>query len=269
MNKIIFEFTDYKTYLNEKIHSLPSKGRGIKLKIAEFLNCQNTFISQVLNGDPHFSLEQGIKINQFFDHSKDESKYFLNLLHFSRASTVDLRKFYQDELNEIILKNSDLKKRTNVKSGLKEKDQDTYYSSWLYSAVHILVTIKEFRSTQAIAKKLNLSKDKTIEILNFLTSTGLLIKDGNNYMSGLARIHLGKNSSHIQKHHTNWRVRAMNSIDLNKEIDLHFSNVVSMGEKDIVKIREIFIKAIAEARLIIKDSPEEKLQSICVDFFEV
>jgi hypothetical protein len=45
--------------------------------------------------------------------------------------------------------------------------------------------------------------------------------------------------------------------------------VVSMGEKDIVKVRELFIKAIAEARLIIKDSPEEKLQSICVDFFEV
>mgnify|MGYP000561917378 CR=1 FL=1 len=51
--------------------------------------------------------------------------------------------------------------------------------------------------------------------------------------------------------------------------DLHFSNVVSMGKEDIVKVREIFIKAIAEARLIIKDSPEEKLQSICVDFFEV
>lgn len=269
MNKTIFEYTDYKIYLIEKIHSLPSKGRGVKLKIAEFLNCQNTYISQILNGEPHFNLEQGVKLNQFFDHSKAEGKYFLNLLHFSRASTDDLRDYYQEELNDIALKNSDLKKRTNIKTGLKEKDQDIYYSSWLYSAVHILVTIKDFRTPQSIARKLNLSRDKTIEILDFLSATGLLTKEGNNYFSGQTRIHLGKDSVHIQKHHTNWRVKAINSIDLNLEKDLHFSNVVSMGGKDIAIVREIFIKAIAEARAIIKDSPEEKLQSICVDFFEV
>lgn len=269
MNKTIFEFTDYKVYLIEKIHSLPSKGRGVKLKMAEFLNCQNTFVSQVLNREPHFSLEQGVRLNQFFDHSEDEGKYFLNLLHFSRASSVDLKQFYKKELNEIILKNSDIKKRTNIKGGLKEKDQEVYYSSWLYSAVHILVTIADFRTPQSIAKKLNLTKNKTLEICNFLSATGLLVKEGNNYTTGLARIHLSKDSLHIQKHHTNWRIRAINSIEQSLEGDLHFSNVVSMGEKDVVKVRELFIKAIAEARLIIKDSPEEKLQSICVDFFEV
>lgn len=269
MNKNIFEFINYKTYLIEKIHSLPSKGRGIKLKMAEFLNCQNTFVSQVLKADAHFSFEQAIKLNQFFEHDKDEAKYFINLLHFSRASSDELKQFYQEELNELILKNSDLKKRTNIKNSLKEKDQNIYYSSWHYSAVHILVTIKSFRSTEAIAKKLNLTKDKTNEILHFLTGTGLLTKDGNYYTTGTARLHLSKDSSHIQKHHTNWRIRAINSIDMNLPGDLHFSNVVSMGEKDIVKIRELFIKTIAEAREIIKNSPEEKLQSICVDFFEI
>jgi uncharacterized protein (TIGR02147 family) len=269
MSKTIFEYTDYKVYLTEKIHSLPSRGRGVKLKIAEYLHCQNTFISQIFKGDPHFSLEQGIKLNTFFDHSKEEGKYFLNLIHLARAGSDDLKQYYQQELSEIVLKNSDLKKRTNIKNGLKEKDQDIYYSSWLYSAIHILITIKEFRSPQSIARKFNLSKDKVIEILDFLIVTGLIIKEGNNYVGGETRLHLGKNSAHIQKHHTNWRIKAMNSIDMNLEKDLHFSNVVSMSEKDIVKVRELFIKAIGEARAIIKESPEEKLQSICLDFFEV
>ncbi len=265
----LFEYSDYKTYLDEKIAAMPSKGRGVKLKLAEYLNCQNTFVSQVLNGDPHFSLEQGAKLNEFFEHSKDESKFFLLLLHLSRAGNSELRKYYQEEMDELIIKNSDLKKRTNMKGSLREKDQDIYYSSWLYSAVHILVTIKEFQNAVMIAKRLSISKDKALEVLGFLTECGLLQKDGSTYSSGMTRIHLSKDSPHINRHHSNWRMRAVHSIDMNQASDLHFSNVVSMGEKDIVRIREIFIKAIAEARSIIKDSPEEKLHSICVDFFEV
>lgn len=269
MKNSIFEYNDYKLYLEEKIQSLPSKGRGVKLKLAEYLHCQNTFVSQVMNGEPHFSLEQGARLNDFFDHSKEEAKFFLMLLHFSRAGNSELKKYYQDEMNDLIIKNSDLKKRTKMKGSLREKDQDIYYSSWLYSAIHILVTIKEFQNASQIAKRFNLSKDKTLEILGFLTESGLLQKEGNTYSSGSTRIHLSKDSPHINRHHTNWRMRAVHSIDMNQASDLHFSNVVSMGDKDIVKIREIFIKAIAEARSIIKDSPEEKLHSICVDFFEV
>lgn len=265
----IFEYIDYKIYVQERIQSLPSKGRGVKLKLAEFLHCQNTFVSQVLNGDPHFSLEQGARLNEFFEHTKDESKFFLLLLHLARAGNSELKKYYQEEIDDLIIKNSDLKKRTNIKGSLRDKDQDIYYSSWLYSAVHILVTIKDFQNASQIAKRLNLSKDKALEILGFLTDSGLLQKEGNTYTSGSTRIHLSKESPHISRHHTNWRMRAVQAIDMKQASDLHFSNVVSMGEKDIVRVREIFIKAIAEARSIIKDSPEEKLYSICVDFFEV
>lgn len=269
MNASIFEFSHYKAYLNEKIKSMPSKGRGQKLKMAEFLNCQNTYISQVLNTETNFTFEQGSKLNTFFDHSKEESKYFLLLIHLERAGTDDLKTFYQNEIDELIIKNSDLKKRTNVKASLKTVDQEIYYSSWIYSAVHILVTIKEFQSAGAIAKKLNLSKDKILDVLEFLTSTGLVAKTGNSYSIGVTRIHLSKDSPHIQRHHSNWRMKALQAIDANDPRNLHFSNVVSISEKDIVKVREIFIKAIDEARKIVKDSPEEKLQSICVDFFEV
>ena len=113
------------------------------------------------------------------------------------------------------------------------------------------MTIKEFQTAPQIAKRLNLSRDKVMEVLNFLLECGILKKEGTLYTTGLTRIHLGKDSPHIQRHHTNWRMRAIHSIDLNNSSDLHFSNVVSMGEKDVIKVREIFIKAIAEARSLI------------------
>lgn len=269
MEKSIYEYTDYKTYLLDKIKNSPSKGRGQKIKMAEYLSCQNTFISQVLNGEPNFSFEQAVKLNTFFDHTKDEGKFFLLLVHSARAGSEELKKFYENELNEMIIAQTDLQKRTNVKNTLKEKDHDIYYSNWYYAAIHVLVTIKEFQTAQTISKRLNLSKDKTIEILNFLTEKGLLNKNGNQYTSGITRIHLSKDSPHVQRHHGNWRMRALHSIDLNDPASLHFSNVVSIAEKDIIRVRELLIQSIAEARSIVKDSPEEKLCSMCVDFFEV
>lgn len=269
MEKTIYEYTDYKPYLIDKIQDSPGKGRGLKLKMAQHLNCQNTFVSQVLNGEANFSFEQGILLNTFFELDREEGKYFLLLIHHARAGSDELKKFYKAELDNMVLAQTDLKKRTNVKNTLREKDQDIYYSNWYYSAIHILVTIKEFQTLQSISKRVNLSRDKTQEILTFLTDKGLITKTGNQYGIGVTRIHLPKDSAHIQKHHTNWRLRALSSIDLNEPSSLHFSNVVSIAEKDIIRIRELFIQSIAEARSIVKTSPEEKLCSICVDFFEV
>jgi uncharacterized protein (TIGR02147 family) len=269
MSHSIYEFSDYKLYLNYKIQNAPSKGRGLKLKMAEFLSCQNTYISQVLNGDPNFSLEQAAKLNLFFEHTKDESKFFLLLVHHHRAGSAELKAFYYEEMEDLIIRNSDLKKRTNVKASLKNVDQEIYYSNWLYSAVHILVTIKEFQTLNAISKKLNINKENILTIIDFLIKTGLVVKTGSLYTSGNARIHLSKDSPQIQRHHTNWRLKAIQSLDINNPKNLHFSNVVSMSEKDVVRVREIFIKAIDEARKIIKESPEEKLQSIGIDFFEL
>lgn len=269
MEALIYEYLDYKQYIAQKISEMPSKGRGVKLKLAEFLDCQNTYVSQILNGEPHFSPEQAVKLNQFFEHTKDEAKFFLKLVNYNRAGSEELKQVYLEEINELLLKNTDLKKRSNIKNSLKNNDQEIYYSSWLYSAVHILVTIKEFQTLGSIAKKLNIPKEKTSEILEFLIHTGLLEKNGSTYTTGTTRIHLSKDSPQIQRHHSNWRMKAIQAIDLNEAKNLHFSTVVSISDKDIIKVREIFIKAIAEARQIIKDSPEEKLQSICVDFFEV
>lgn len=93
-------------------------------------------------------------------------------------------------------------------------------------------------------------------------------KDGL-YKIGLTKIHLPKDSPQIQRHHTNWRMQAIRSIDINNPQDLHYSTVVAMASRDRPKIREILIKAIEECRNVIKDSGEEGVQSICIDFFSL
>lgn len=269
MKKTIFDYENYKTYIIDRIHDSPSKGRGIKLKIAEFLKCQTAFVSQVLNGDPNFSLEQAVKLNIFFEHTKEESRFFLLQLQLERAGSIDLKDFFKTEMKEILEKRSDLKNRFDIKNVLKKVDQQVYYSNWLYACIHMMVAIPEFQTPQAISHHLNLPREKTIEVITFLEETGLIAKKGAHYQIGVTKIHLAKDSPQIQRHHTNWRMQAIRSIDINDSSDLHYSTVVSMAHSDVAHVKEILIKAIEECRAVIGDSKEEKIQSICLDFFGV
>jgi uncharacterized protein (TIGR02147 family) len=269
MKKSIFEYNDYKNYIKERIADSPAKGRGVKLKLSEHLNCQTSFISQVLNGDPNFSLEQGIKLNTFFDHTKEEARYFILLLHNERAGSAELRQFVKEEMKEILDKRSDLKNRLDIKNSLKKVDQQVYYSSWHYACIHMMVAISEFQTPLAISKHLNLSREKTMEVLTFLEETGLAQKVGTRYEIGLTRIHLTKDSPQIQRHHSNWRMKAIGAIDENISANLHYSSIVSMSKADVPQVKEILIKSIEECRKVIRDSKEEKVQSICIDFFGV
>lgn len=269
MKKSLFDYKDYKTYIKERIIDSPTKGRGIKLKIAEHLSCQTSFISQVLNGLPNFSLEQGIKLNTFFDHTKEEARYFILLLHCERAGSAELIAFLKEEMKEIVDKRSDLKNRIDIKNSLKKVDQQVYYSSWLYACIHMMVAIPDFQTIPAMTKHLNLPREKVMEVITFLEETGLIQKVGARYEIGVTKIHLSKDSPQIQRHHTNWRMQAINAIDLNQAANLHYSTVVTMSKADIPHVKEILIKSIEECRKVIRDSKEEEVQSICIDFFKV
>ena len=79
MEKTVFDFESYKTYLNGRVGG-PRQRRGIKSLMAKTHKCQPTYVSQVLNGSADFSSEQAEVLNRFFGHSREESVFFLLLI---------------------------------------------------------------------------------------------------------------------------------------------------------------------------------------------
>lgn len=265
----IYDYDDYKLYLNETITSMPSKGRGLRLALAKFLNCQTAYISQVLNQYSHFSLEQAVRVSQFFEHNKEESKFFLLMVQYARAGSVELQEFLKSSLDEILEKRKNLKNRLGIDDSLDERNQHIYYSAWYYAAIHIILSIPGFQTARSIADHLRLPLELVQDVLSFLCETGLATQDGKSFKIGKTKIFIEKDSVQIKRHHNNWRNQAMASIDRKQDKDYHYSSVLSMGEKDIPKVKEIMVKCLEDCRQIIKDSPEEQLQVITMDFFEL
>jgi len=71
----------------------------------------------------------------------------------------------------------------------------------------------------------------------------------------------------IAKHHSNWRIKAIQSLDETHQNDLHYSSVITCSFDDSVKIKMALIQAIDEIRKIVRPSEDEGAYAYSLDFF--
>jgi uncharacterized protein (TIGR02147 family) len=262
----VFESKNYKEYLKNILKST-GEARGQRTKLAEYLNCQIGFVSQVITGKTNFSLEHGIKINQFLGHSNEEAHFFMLLLEKERAGSVELEKYYEQQIQNILDERHSIKKRLKNSGELTERDSILYYSQWYYAAIHILCSIPEYQDKKKIGERLGLELDLVSEVLQFLERHGLIEFKNNKYKSTDKRIHLSKESPLISKHHINWRIEAMKSLERKQHEDLHYSLIVSLSNQDAKVLKDLFLKAIEDTEKILRPSLDEELYVLNLDWF--
>jgi uncharacterized protein (TIGR02147 family) len=267
----VFEFESYKDFINSYLDD-PARGGGYgsRAKLAKAIHCQTSYVAQVLNGRAHFSLEQIEDINEFLGHSEQEGHILLLLVQLERAGTKKLKNRFSKQINEILESRKILKNRLGVKQPLTLELQATYYSQWYFSVIHVMAAQERFQSTKAIAEYLNLELSKVNAALAFLFEINLLEKTSQGKIkTGKTSIHLGTDSPLIVKHHTNWRLQAVRSLERHAGKNLNYSSVTTLSETDAGEIRELLTKTIEKSKKIIKDSPDERVYSFCLDFFEI
>jgi uncharacterized protein (TIGR02147 family) len=224
----------------------------------------------VLNQHAHFSLEQAEEINALLGLSLEEGAHFLRLVQLARAGTPRLRTRLEAQLREAIEKRLLLRERVEIKKRLSPAEQIQYYSTWQYAAIHIALTIPRLQTPDAIARHFHLPREKVAAALEFLVSIGIAKREGERYLPGIDRIFLGSDSAMVAKHHTNWRMRAIEAFDRTEDQNLHLSTVVSISRADIDRIKEKLLSEIQKTRALIRESaPEEELYVYNVDFFRL
>lgn len=265
--KHIFEYYSYKDYLESKIRSFEKDGRGVRQRMAKSAGCTASYLSQVMRGKPHLTLEQSEEINRYLGHTKTESQYFLLLVQFAKAGTQNLKAQLKEQIEAIRSERFNLKKRLQKSENIEKENQHIYYSSWIYAAIHVMLSIPQFNQPHLIAAHLNLPINMVANVIEFLREAGLIEKGSSGFKHSGKHWHLERQSPFIQRHHINWRSQALQSVEKNLIDDIHYSNVMAFAEKDAEKIKEILIAALAQIRDVIKDSPEEKAYVFSADFF--
>nr|BFD69083.1 hypothetical protein HAGR004_41050 [Bdellovibrio sp. HAGR004] len=269
MNLSVFDFKAYKDFINKWIQEQPKGGHGVKSLIAHHAQCNPAYVTLVLNGDAHFSLEQVEKLKGLLGLTHNDFDFFFLLVERDRAGTQSLRKYLTEKIEKILTERRQLKNRVKSQAPLSIEIQTKYFSSWVYSAIHTALTIPRMQDPRVIANQLKLEETTVREVIRYFIEVGIVVATKKGYEPGEVRIHLPHDSEHIFRHHANWRLQAMKAFDHKKEANLHYSSVMSISQDDFQEIREILLKAIENTKLKIRDSKEETLASIGVDFFKV
>ena len=229
-----------------------------------------TLISRILKRDAHLSLEQADQLVPCLHLTKDEGRFFLLLVQYERAGTSSLQKRYREDLDEILEKRKLLRNRVDIKEALPEEVRIKYYSSWHFAAVHMAITIERLSTFASLADHFQIPSDQLQEVLDFLEKSQLIEKLNSSYIVGKKRIFLGSDSDLISKHHTNWRIRAIDAFDHKDEKNIHLSTVLTMSKKDLESVREELLGSITRARETVKQSQgEEEICCLNLDLFRV
>jgi len=99
--------------------------------------------------------------------------------------------------------------------------------------------------------------------------TKLVRMEGNQITYGPIRTHIEAASPLAARHHTNWRLKAIERFSSIEDSEIVFTTPVTIAASDIQLIRSKIVQFISELDVTFEKSKPERLFCFNVDFVEV
>ena len=260
----LFQTTDYRTYLQASLSE-----RGSKKELCEFIPCQSTFLSNVMSGGANLSLEHAIRTAEFLNLSEKESHYFMLLVQLGKAGSKALEKYYLNQIKELQEEENEISSKIASHETVTLENQLQFYNSWMYVAIHILCAVPEYQSRKALRDYFHLNSKAIDPLVDFMVRSGIIKETRGKLEQGSTRVHLPKGSPFLIKHHANWRMKAIQSLDNEHEQDLHYTLVMSLSKKDIERMKKIIFDSITKTDQLLKETGDEVVYALNVDWFKI
>jgi uncharacterized protein (TIGR02147 family) len=264
-----YEFDNYRQFLEKRLKAMPKKGYGQMSLLARFLTVHTSLVSQIIKGHKELTTDQAALVADYFGLSALETEYFVLLVQSERAGNRSAKALCKKQLQRVREQAQTISKRLDVDGKLSEEERAVFYSDWTYSAVRQAVAIPGVDNVDSIAAYLDLSREKVQRCLEFLIRTGLCKASQNKISVGPLSTHVEASSSWVRVHHTNWRLRAVSSLDGPLRGDLHYTLPLTISAKDSDLLRERILQFIEQAKAIIDPSPSEEMFCLNIDWFKV
>lgn len=129
--------------------------------------------------------------------------------------------------------------------------------------------VPHLRTAVAMKEYLSIPLVQIKNALDTLQRLGLVSLQAGQYFSTQKRIHLGEQGLALNKHHSNWRLQSINSLDCKQPEDLHYTSIMSISKSAAEEIKRIILNSIQDCEPVIKAAKDECVIALAVDLFEV
>ena len=268
MALVIYTFEDYKSYIRARIAEGPREW-GLITRLAAAAGCQRSYLSRVLGGSVHLTVEQSHDLCAHWGLGTSETEYFLCLVEIDRAASKTYRAFLERKKSTLKRGFEDLADRVNRPKAELGTREHLYYSAWYWTAIHMLVSIPGFQGIPEISKRLQLPEALVQAVLTQLEEFGYVRRQGHRWSYLGGERHVPRDSPLVALHHGNWRSRAVLDAQVPHARGLHFSVVQSMSRDVQRELNQRLLSFIDEAAKLAGPLAREELVAIGIDFFAV
>lgn len=263
----VFEFNDYRRFMEAYMEALPRRGFGEMGRIATAVGVHPSIITLILKRKKNFSLEQAFDFCEYAGFNGQESDYFMLLVQSERAGKSNLKRKFEIQAEELREKSKAVKSRLPKRAELPAEKRALFYSQWYYSGMRMMTTLPGKQSAEVFAAQLGIPRATAVQVLQFLVENQLVIEKDGRLELGPSKTHISADDPLVQRHHANWRQKAIFHLDSVAPDELHFTGPLSISKKDIPVVRAILLKAIEDVFKVVDPSPSEEAACLTIDWF--
>lgn len=264
----VFEYHDYKPFINDWIHSLPKQGRGELKRISEYLGVSTTMMSLVFRGNKHLNLELASVLAEYLALNEEETDFLFLLVEYQRAGSQRLKQKLRRKVLKEQSKAMELKNRLAKDTELSAEANAIFYSSWMYSGVRNLTALDSENSIQSISERLKLPIGQVRKVIEFLVNNNLCKMDGDRIGVGPGRTHIGSDNLLTVKHHQNWRIHGFTKMPFSENSNLFYTAPMSLSIETAEKIRLYLPSFIEKITKWVHPSKSETVRCLNIDWFD-
>lgn len=264
----IFEFTNYRNYLETWIESHGERAHGLKGRIATALNVSSSFISQMLKGEKSLTSDQTSNLCDHLGLNDFESDFLHLLVELDRAGDHRYKEKLRRKIATAQQQARGVGKRVPRQKELTDQQRAIYYSSWLYTGIRNLSSVSGFDRADTMADYLKLEPAVVLRVLRFLVDCGLVQETDGKYAYQSGSTHVDRESPFVNKHHQNWRFQAIQKMENRRSDDLYFTSPMSLSRDAAEEIRRMLPNFVQDVMKIATPSAAERVACFNLDWFE-
>jgi uncharacterized protein (TIGR02147 family) len=262
-----FEYIDYRLLIRDRQKQMPGGGRGLLTRLSEHLRIKTSLLSQIMGGARSLSEDQALETAEFLGLDQNEAHYFVLLVQQERASSQKLKKLLEKELLRLRQDALVLAKKFSNQETLSEADKLTFYSTWIYSAVHLFCSLKpDGVTSDEIMKRFKISRRRATEIINFLARTKFIEEKNQRYNMSVQTTFVPKGSPNLLRHHTHWRLKALQQVDQISDQEIMYTAQYTLSRTDFERVRLQIVELLKSVDELVLPSPAEEIAIFNLDW---
>ncbi len=232
----VFNYSDYRSFLQAWIKRDPAKSRGQISKLALESEIDAALLNKILKGERELTIEQGIAVADAIKLSREEHRLFYLMVCVARAGTPKLRSYLDREITSLRRSTKSFSQKMADATPLTREEQEEYMIDTLAQRIRGLLSVPGLDTIKTLAARLSVSEREAQQSIDLLLKLGLIEEAKGRFSNKSGLTYLSASKLVNIAFHRQWRLQALQRLQFDGELETNITTLVPLKKKDAIEL---------------------------------